>query len=43
MNATIGEDSFGPWAYLGPNNDQLATNDNGTRLLSLSNEINFFL
>ena len=43
MNATIGEDSFGPWAYLGPNNDQLATNDNGTRLLSLSNENKLFL
>ena len=43
MNATIGEDSFGPWAYLGPNNDQLVTNDNGTRLLSLSNENKLFL
>ena len=43
MNATIGDDSFGPWEYLGPNNDQLETNDNGTRLLSLSNENKIFL
>ena len=43
MNATIGEDSFGPWSYLGPNNDQLETNDNGTRLLSFSNENKLFL
>ena len=43
MNATIGEDSFGPWEYLGPNNDQLETNDNGTRLLGLSNENKLFL
>ena len=43
MNATIGEDSFGPWSYLGPNNDQLETNDNGTRLFSLSNENKLFL
>ena len=43
FNATIGEDSFGPWEYLGPNNDQLETNDNGTRLLSLSNENKLFL
>ena len=43
MNATIGEDSFGPWEYFGPNNDQLETNDNGTRLLSLSNENKLFL
>ena len=32
MNATIGCDSFGSWSYLGPNNDNLKTNDNGTRL-----------
>ena len=43
MNATIGEDSFGPWDFLGPNNDQRETNDNGTRLLSLSNENKLFL
>ena len=43
MNATIGDDSFGPWEYLGPNNDQLETNDNGTRLLSISNENKLFL
>ena len=43
MNATIGNDSFGPWSYLGPNNDEYATNDNGTRLLSLSNENNLFI
>jgi exonuclease III len=43
MNATIGNDSFGPWSYLGPNNDEYATNDNGTRLLSLSNENNIFI
>ena len=33
MNATIGNDSNGSWAYLGNNNDILPTNDNGTRLL----------
>ena len=41
MNATIGEESFGPWEY--HNNDQLETNDNGTRLVSLSNEKKLFL
>ena len=43
MNATIGNDSFGPWSYLGPNNDEYATNDNDTRLLSFSNENNLFI
>ena len=43
MNATIGTDSFGTWSFLGPNNDQLKTNDNGTRLLSLSDENKLFI
>ena len=30
MNATIGCNSFGSWSYLGPNNDNLKINDNGT-------------
>ena len=43
MNATIGTDSFGSWSFLGPNNDELVTNDNGTRLLNLSNENKLFI
>ena len=43
MNAAIGNESFGPWSYLGPNNDEYPTNDNGTRLLSLSKENNLFI
>ena len=43
MNATIGSDSFGPWSFLGQNNDNLKTNDNGTRLLSLSEECKLFI
>ena len=38
MNATIGYNSNGLWSYLGTNNDDLPTNDNGTRVLSLSEE-----
>ena len=36
MNATIGSDSFGYWSLLGPNNDNLKTNDNGTRLFIMN-------
>ena len=43
MNATIGCNSFGSWSYLGPNNDNLKTNENGTRLLSLSEECRLFI
>ena len=43
MNATIGCDSNGSWSYLGTNNDEHATNDNGTRLLSLSEECNLYI
>ena len=43
MNATIGTDSFEPWSFLGPNNDQLKAIDNGTRLLSLSDENKLFI
>ena len=43
MNATIGTDSFGLWSFLGPNNDELTTNDNGTRLLNLSDENKLFI
>ena len=43
MNATIGEESFGTWSFLGPNNDKLKTNDNGSRLLTFSNENNLFI
>ena len=43
MNATIGKESFGSWSFLGPNNDDYKTNDNGTRLLSLSNENKLFI
>ena len=43
MNATIGDDSFGPWSHLGLNNDKFETNDNGNRLLHLSKENNLFI
>ena len=43
MNATIGCNSFGSWSYLGPNNDEYETNDNGTRLLSFSDENKLFI
>ena len=43
MNATIGTDSFGSWSHLGPNNDELPTNDNGTRLLNFSQECKLFI
>ena len=43
MNATVGCDSFGHWSQLGPNNDQLPTNDNGTRLLSFTEECKLFI
>ena len=43
MNATVGCDSFGSWSHLGPNNDDLPTNDNGTRLLSFSDECKLFI
>ena len=43
MNATIGDDSFGPWSFLGLNNDKFETNDNGNRLLRLSKENNLFI
>ena len=43
MNATIGEESFGTWSFLGPNNDKLKTNDNGSRLLTFSNENKLFI
>ena len=43
MNVTIGFDSFGSWSYLGPSNDKYKTNDNGVRLLSLSDENKLFI
>ena len=43
MNATIGCDSNGSWPYLGTNNDDLPTNDNGSRLLRLSHECKLFI
>ena len=43
MNATIGCDSNGLWSYLGTNNDNLLTNDNGTRVLSLSEECKLYI
>ena len=43
MNATIGTDSFGSWSFLGPNNDELTTNNNGSRLLNLSDENKLFI
>ena len=42
MNATVGCDYFGSWSHLGPNND-LPTNNNGTRLLSFSDECKLFI
>ena len=35
-NATIGNDSFNSWRCLGPTNNDLPTNDNGTRLLKFA-------
>ena len=43
MNATIGNDSYGPWSHLGINNDELETNDNGSRLLRFSKENSLFI
>lgn len=43
MNATIGCDANGSWQYLGTNNDNLETNDNGTRLLTLSEELELYI
>ena len=43
MNATIGCDSNGSMSYLGVNNDDVLTNDNGTRLLSLSEECKLYI
>ena len=43
MNATIGCDSNGYWTYLGRNNDDLETNDNGTRLLTLAEECKLYI
>ena len=43
MHAAIGCDSSGSWPYLGANNDDLPTNDNGSRLLRLSHECQFLL
>ena len=43
MNATIGCHSDGSWPYLGVNNGDLRTNDNGSRLLRLSHQCNFLL
>ena len=43
MNATIRCDSNGSWPYLGANNDDLPTNDNGSRLLRLSHECKPFI
>ena len=43
MNATIGTDSFGSWSFLGPNNDELTTNNNSSRLLNLSDENKLFI
>ena len=43
MNATIGNDSYGPWSHLGINNDDRETNDNGSRLLRFSKENRLFI
>ncbi len=43
MNATIGCDSNGTWTHLGTNNDDLETNDNGMRLLTLSKECDLYI
>ena len=42
MNATVGKDSEGEWPCIGRNNDELATNDNGSRLLNLCQELSLF-
>ena len=36
LNATIGNESYNSWRCLGPTNNSLPTNDNGTRLLNLA-------
>ena len=36
LNATIGNESYNSWRCLGPTNNNLPTNDNGTRLLNLA-------
>ena len=43
MNATVGTDSNGSWSYLGTNNDDRQTNDNGSRLLSLTEECHLYI
>ena len=43
MNATIVCDSNDCWTYLGTNNDEHATNDNGTRFFSLSEECKLYI
>ena len=43
MNATIGCDSNHSWNNLGNNNDDLETNDNGLRLLTLSKDCNLYI
>ena len=43
MNATIGSDSNGSWSYIGTNNDELPTNDNGSRRLRLSQECQLYI
>ena len=43
MNATIGNESNNQWTYLGKFNDDLPTNDNGTRTLSFCQHFNLFI
>ena len=43
MNATIGFDSNGSWQHLGTNKDNVATNGNGRKLLTLSEEVELFI
>ena len=43
MNATIGNESNNQWTYLGKFNDDLPTNDNGTRTLSFCQDFNLFI
>ena len=43
MNATIVFDYNGSWSYLVANNDDLPTNDNGSRILRLSHECKLFI
>ena len=43
MNSTVGNDSNGSWSYLGTNNDSLSTNDNGWRLLSMTQKCNLYI